>query len=655
MIDVSRLLFGRRLANAEGRARRLGVPEGISAMGLDALASTAYGPEAALTLLIPLGAAGLHLIRPLMAAVLLLLVLLYLSYRQTIAAYPNNGGSYVVAKDNIGPNAGLLAGSALMIDYVLNVAVGISAGVAALTSAVPMLHPYTLELCLAILALLTIVNLRGTLEAGIALSVPTCLFVATFGGLLLFGAAKAVLSGGSPAAIVAPPRVGTATEGAALWLLLRAFASGCTAMTGVEAVSNGVGAFREPTVRCAHRTLMGIVLVLTLLLGLVSYLVPVYGIAAMDQTRPDYQTVLSQLAGAIAGRGVVYFIAIGSLLTVLCLSANTSFVDFPRLCRLVSADGYLPRAFATPGRRLVYSFGIVWLAGCAGLLLTVFGGITDRLIPLFAVGAFTAFTLSQFGMAGHWRRQGGSRLRLVINGTGAAGTAAALAVIIAAKFTAGAWVTVLVVPCVIVLLKTIKRYYGAVDRRLRGAGPIELGRLKRPIAIVPLRRWDRLAEKALQYSLLLSRDIIAVHLTRLDDADHAGRERELRRKWRLDVEEPARKGGRKPPELVLSPSPYRSFVGHLLRQVSEVEAAHPDRPIVVVIPQIVREHWWDYLLLGGSRAARLRDVLLRHGGANLAVAIVPWTREPPHPEEVIEREEPGLAPPAPASGPDPGR
>jgi hypothetical protein len=247
-------------------------------------------------------------------------------------------------------------------------------------------------------------------------------------------------------------------------------------------------------------------------------------------------------------------------------------------------------------------------------------------------------------MACHWRRQGGSRIRLIINGTGAAGTAAALDVIIAAKFTAGAWVTVLLVPCVIALLKTIKRFYGAVDRQLRGEGPIELARLQSPIAIVPLRRWDRLAEKALRYSLMLSRDIIAVHLTRLDDSDRAG----------LDVEEPVGKAGLKPPELVLAPSPYRSFVGHLLRQVSEVEAAHPDRPIVVVIPEIVREHWWDYLLLGSSRAARLRDALLRHGGANLAVAIVPWIREPPHPEEVVEREEPGLAPPAAAPDSHPG-
>jgi amino acid transporter len=643
MIDVSSLFFGRRLANQEDKTRRLGVIEGISAMGLDALASSAYGPEAALTILMPLGAQGVHLIRPIMAATLVLLAMLYLSYRQTIAAYPNNGGSYVVATENLGADAGLLAASALMIDYVLNVAVGISAGVGALTSAIPPLHPYTLELCLGILMLLTIVNLRGTREAGIVFSVPIYLFIALVGGLLLIGAAKAAVSGGHPASIVPLPRPGAATEGVTLWLLLRAFASGCTAMTGVEAVSNGVSAFRDPTVLYARRVLTGIVLALGFLLAVISYLAPAYGIGAMNETRPGYQSVLSQLAGAIAGRGIIYFVATGSLLAVLCLSANTSFVDFPRMCRLVSRDGYLPRAFAMPGRRLVYSAGILWLAASAGLLLTVFGGITDRLIPLFAVGAFTAFTLSQLGMACHWMRQGGQRMRLAINGIGAIGTGAALGVILAAKFTGGAWITVLVVPCMLALLKIIRHYYNLVDRQLRDDGPIELHRGQAPIVVMAFRRWDRLSEKALRYSLLFSQNVIAIHLTRLEGSDDGEHSDRMRRQWRDDVEVPTRKAGLEPPKLVVSPSPYRSFVGHLLKHVSEVEAAHPGQPVVVVLPEVVRDHWWDYLLLGSSRARRLRTALLRHGGPNLAVVTVPWEREKPHPEEVIEHEEPGSA------------
>jgi amino acid transporter len=639
-MDLPGILIGRRLANEEGKGRKISAIEGVPAMGLDGLGSSAYGPEAALTIMIPLGAEGLHLISPVMAVILGLLALLYFSYRQTIEAYPSNGGSYTVAKENLGANAGLLAASALMIDYVLNVAVGISAGIGALTSAVPQLHPYTLELCLGVLALITLVNLRGTLEAGLIFSIPTYLFVASFGGLLLFGVAKAVIAGGSPTPIVPPPPLPAAAEGVTIWLLLRAFASGCTAMTGVEAVSNGVSAFRDPTVKHAHHTLTGIVLILGLLLAVISYLAPVYGVGAMDQTQPDYQSVLSQLAGAIVGRGAIYFIAIGSLLAILCLSANTSFVDFPRLCRLVARDGYLPRAFAMPGRRLVYSVGILWLAATAGLLLAVFGGITDRLIPLFAVGAFMAFTLSQLGMAFHWLRQQGSRPRLLINGTGAAGTGAALAVILAAKFVEGAWIVVIVIPCVLIVLKTINRYYKMLDLQLRDERAIALGGLQPSVAVIPLQRWDRLAEKAILYALVLSPDVVAVHLTKLEGPDaeeHLGR---LRRQWREDVERPVQGADMTPPQLIISPSPYRSFAGRLLKHISEIEAQHPGRPVLVVIPEVVKEHWWDYLLLDSSRVRKLRSALLRHGGPNLAVVTVPWAREEPHPEEVIAEEEP---------------
>jgi amino acid transporter len=645
-MDLFGILIGRRLANEEGKDRKITAIEGVPAMGLDGLGSSAYGPEAALTILIPLGAQGLHLIQPIVAAILVLLALLYFSYRQTIEAYPSSGGSYIVAKDNIGANAGLLAASALMIDYVLNVAVGISAGIGALTSAIPQLHPYTLELCLAVLAAITIVNLRGTLEAGLVFSVPTYLFVASLGGVLLFGIVKAFEAEGHAAPLVSPPSPPAAVQIATLWLLLRAFASGCTAMTGVEAVSNGVGAFRDPPVKYAHRTLTAIVLVLGFLLAVISYLCPVYGVHAMDQTQPGYQSVLSQLTGAVVGRGVIYFVAIGSLLAVLCLSANTSFVGFPRLCRLVAHDGYLPRAFATPGRRLVYSVGILWLAVTAGLLLTVFGGITDRLIPLFAVGAFMAFTLSQLGMAFHWARRPGNRLRLWINGSGAAGTGAALAVILSAKFVEGAWIIVLVIPLVIVLLKSIKRHYELIDRQLREERPIDLRGVQRPIVVIPLERWDRLAEKAVRFGLLLSRDVIAIHLTKLEGPDAEEHEGIFRRQWRDEVERPALSAGLTPPKLIISASPYRSFVGHLVRQVAEIEEQNPDRPLAVVVPEVVEEHWWDYLLLNNLQTRRLCTALMRHGGPKLAVIVVPWAYEPPHLEEVIQQEEPGPAEPA---------
>src|SRR5712671_2100247 len=334
-------ILGRPLASGEAGEQRIGVARGVATFGLDALSSAAYGPEAALTVLLPLGAAGLTFILPITTAIVILLGVVYFSYRQTIAAYPNGGGSYTVARENLGANAGLLAAAALMTDYVLNVAVGISAGVGALTSAMPVLHPHTLPLCLGILVLVTLVNLRGTFEAGLVFAVPTYLFVLCFGGgVVVYGVVQALLAGGDPVPVVPPPSAPEIATGAAVsvWLLLRAFASGCTAMTGVEAVSNGVSAFRQPAVTHAHRTLTAIVLILAILLAGIAYLAGTYHTLAMDQSQPGYQSILSQLTGAVVGRGGFYFVAMGSVLAVLCLSANTSFAGFPRLCRQVARD-----------------------------------------------------------------------------------------------------------------------------------------------------------------------------------------------------------------------------------------------------------------------------------------------------------------------------
>ncbi|MBV9151353.1 MAG: APC family permease [Alphaproteobacteria bacterium] len=646
------LLIGRKLANREGESEKITAIEGVPAMGLDGLASSAYGPEAALTMLMPLGVAGLVYMGPVMIAVLAVLAILYVSYWQTIEAYPTSGGSYTVARENLGANAGLLAATALMIDYVLNVAVGISAGVGALTSAVPLLHPYTLWLCLGVLALVTLVNLRGTFEAGLLFAIPTYLFVLSFGGgVVLYGLWQALAAGGDPTPVVPPPAA-PAGIGAAVsaWLLLRAFASGCTAMTGVEAVSNGVSAFRDPTVTYAHRTLTAIVVLLGLLLAGIAYLANAYHTMAMDQTQPGYQSLLSQLSAAVWGRGALYFVAMGSVLAVLCLSANTSFAGFPRLCRQVARDEYLPRAFAIPGRRLVNSFGIVWLAVTAGILLAAFGGITDRLIPLFAVGAFLSFTLSQAGMAVHWSRQpagdGGGRLghriRLAINATGAVATGASLAVILIAKFVEGAWITVLTIPCVLALLKLTKRYYTQINRQLREPGPIALGDVRPPILIVPIREWDRLAERAVQYALRLSSDVVAVHLTRLEGPDAEEHAERLRRRWHHEVETPARAAGLQPPRLVQIPSPYRSITAPLLKFVLQLRERDPGRALTVAIPDLVEAHWWDHLM-HTRRVHRIRETLLRHGGPQLAVVLVPWTLAEPKPEAVIAAEEPRRA------------
>jgi amino acid transporter len=630
-VNVLDLFLGRRLANREFKERKIGAFEGLPAMGLDGLGSSAYGPEATLTILIPLGAAATSYIGWVMAPIVALLGILFASYWQTIRAYPNNGGAYIVAKDNLGTNASLLAAAALMVDYVLNVAVGIAAGVGALVSAAPLLHPYILPLCLAILALVTIVNLRGTLDAGRLFALPTYVFVVSFGIILAAGMYKVVTSGGSPQAVVSPPPLGKTIEGASVWLLLRAFASGCTAMTGVEAVSNGMTAFREPSVKYGHRTLTAIVVILgTLLIG-IAFLSRAYGIGAMDQEQEGYRSVLSQLAAAVVGDGIVYYVALASLLCVLALSANTSFVDFPRLCHVVAEDGFLPKSFAVAGRRLVFDIGILYLGVTSGLLLTAFGGITDRLIPLFAIGAFLTFTISQTGMVLHWRRalaepaepRSGLRAHLMVNTLGAATTGTALVVIIAAKFTEGAWITLLVLPIVIVLLKAIRAYYDDLAKQLRDWTPLDLKGLGPPIVIVAFETWNKLSDNALKFALSISPDVLGVHLMQLSGPDTEEKERLLRQQWRTDVEVPAKQASLSPPRLLVLQAQYRTIQFPILKTVNEIREQFPGRRIAVLIPEVVKRRWYQHFL-HTHRALRLRKQLISLGQPDLMVINVPW-------------------------------
>jgi amino acid transporter len=624
------ILLGRPLANREQEEHKLGVLSGVPALGLDGLGSSSYGPEAALTILIPLGAAAPAWLVPLTGLLLVLLALLYVSYRQTITAYPSGGGAYTVAKENLGVPAGLLAAAALMIDYVLNVAVGISAGIGALVSAFPALHRYTLGLCLLTLLVITLVNLRGTVESGLAFAVPTYLFLASFFALLGFGVARTLLSGGHPQPVVPPPPALPAAGVVSAWLLVRAFASGCTAMTGVEAVSNGVNAFDEPRVRKAHGTLTAIVISLGLLLGGIAWLVRVFGICAMDQSRPGYQSVLSQLAAALVGHGAFYYVAICSLLAVLTLSANTSFVGFPRLCRLIAQDRFLPVGFAAVGRRLVFSVGILFLTTTSGLLLVVFRGITDPLIPLFAVGAFLAFTLSQAGMVMHWWRGKGSEGRparhLFVNGLGAATTAVALLVIVAAKFREGAWITLLAIPSLILLFRSVHRYYERIDRELQEPRLLDLSTNEPPLVVIPTESWNRLTRKALRFGMTLSPDVFAVHLSALEGNDADAETRNVERQWKEDVEQPARKAGLPLPRLVCLPSPYRQFLEPLLRFTVRLEREHPSRTVAVIVPELIKKHWWQYVL-HNRRARRLRRTLLQRGGSRVVVIGVPWHLE----------------------------
>ena len=612
------LLFGRALRSSEEKGERLGPAAGIAVFGLDALSSAAYGPEAALTLLIPLGAAGISYIVPISVSIIILLSIVYFSYLQTIEAYPTGGGSYTVAYQNLGAFAGLLAAAALMIDYVLTAAVGISAGVGALVSAVPYLQPHTLLLCLAILLLITIVNLRGVHETGAVFLFPTYLFVGTLFITLGLGIAKSFAAGGHPVPVVAPALLYPQAAVSA-WLLLKAFSSGCTAMTGVEAVSNGVRAFGDPAVKSAQRTLTAVIVILIMLLVGIAYLVHVYHIGATPPGQPGYESVLSQLTAAVAGKGAFYYITISSILLVLALSANTAFADFPRLCRAVAQDSYLPRSFSSRGRRLIYSQGIYVLAFLSAVLLILFEGVTDRLIPLYAVGAFLAFTLSQAGMVAHWRRIGGkkSRRSMYVNGLGAVATATTVGVVTVSKFAQGAWVTTLLIPAIMILMISVRRHYDHVEAETANPVPLDLSGLREPLVVVPILYWDKIAQKGLRFALKLSADVQGLYI------DAGEGTNDLRKNWSRFVEEPTKRAGLPTPKLVVLKSPYRYVIMPILDFVLDLEQKNPDRQIAVLILELVERHWYHYFL-HNQRAEWLRALLLLKGNQRVIVINVPW-------------------------------
>jgi amino acid transporter len=618
-MQILDLLFGKPLASSDERAEHVGPSAGLPIFGLDALSSAAYGPEAALTLLIPLGLAGVHLIVPVSAAIIILLVIVYFSYRQTIEAYPHGGGSYTVASENLGDGAGLLAAAALMIDYILTAAVGISAGVGALVSAVPGLQSHTLGLCLLILLILMLVNMRGVRDTGVAFLIPTYLFLGTLLTVILFGLVHVVAGGGHPVPVIAPPHLPAATAALSLWLILKVFASGCTAMTGVEAVSNGVMAFREPTTKNAKLTLTIIIALLIVLLAGIALLCRFYGIGATDPNGAGYQSVLSQLTSAVMGRGWFYYVTIASILLVLSLSANTAFADFPRLTKAIATHDYLPHVFTLRGRRLLHSYGIYALVLLTASLLILFGGITDRLIPLYAIGAFLAFTLSQSGMVVHWwKNKGpGSTGRMVVNGIGATATGLTTLVVLVAKFMDGAWVTALLVPLLIFLMTRVKRHYTRVDRETQCPTPLRVGNIKPPVVIIPLDRWSRITEKGLRFALSMSEEIIAVHVDSEDGDENICDE------WDRMIAAPLTSAGMTVPQLVTLKSPYRFILAPMVDFVLNKEKELETRQIAVLVPELVVKHWWENLL-HNQRANVLKVLLLLKGNQRILVINIPW-------------------------------
>jgi len=619
-MNILDLVVGKPIQTSDERAEQIGPAEGIPIFGLDALSSAAYGPEAALSLLIPLGLLGVRYIVPVSAAIITLLVIVYFSYRQTIAAYPSGGGSYTVARFNLGAPASLLAAAALLADYILTAAVGISAGVGALVSAIPSLLPHTVAFCIGILIVVTIINLRGVRSAGLAFAVPTYLFVGTLLITIVAGVLRVLLSGGHPTPAAPLPPALPMTEAVSYWLLLKVFASGCTALTGVEAVSNGVKAFREPAVKNAQRTLTVIILLLAVLLAGISYLVKAYGIAATDPGRPGYQSVLSMLSAAVFGKGFFYYLTIASILFVLSLSANTAFADFPRLCRAIAQNNYLPHVFGYRGRRLVYTYGIVVLAVLCGGLLILFGGITDRLIPLYAVGAFLAFTLSQSGMVMHWWKNRGPNWQksALVNGLGAFVTGITVAVVLVAKFVEGAWITLLFIPLTIVFFTLVRRHYHSVKMLTTCKVSVDAESLSQPpIVVLAIDHWSNITRQGIEFAARLSPEVIALHV---ELAEHSEL---LQSEWEHYVEQPFRAAGKEPPHLHILPSPYRFVIIPIVQFILDLSKQHPARSIVVVIPELVEDRWYEYFL-HNQRARLLEWVLLARGNEHIFTVSAPW-------------------------------
>lgn len=620
-MQLLNFLFGRPLATSAEHEQHIGVAAGVPIFGLDGLTSAAYGPEQAMSLLIPLGLMGMqqHLL-PIFTAILILLVILYFSYRQTITAYPNGGGSYTVASENLGDMAGLFAAAALMIDYILTAAVGISAGVTALVSAVPSLHPHQVALCMAVLAIIVVVNMRGVKESGVAFMLPTFLFVTTLLATVGVGIYHAFLAGGHPIAVTAPPPALPATmQYLTIWLLLKAFASGCAAMTGVEAVSNGVTAFKEPRSVRANRALTVIIFVLIVMLYGLSYVAKVYGVSAMDPNANDYQSVLSIEVAAVFGRGWFYFLTMGSVLAALAFSANTAFADFPRMARAIAMRDYMPHVFLVKGRRLLFSYGIYALAGLTAVLLIAFDGVTDRLIPLYAIGAFLAFTLSQAGMVKHWLKEKAAphrHIKMFLNGLGATATGITLVVVLVAKFTSGAWITALLVPSLIAMMMAIKRHYQGVAMEVAEPTPLRTSGLEPPMVVIPMARWDKLSEKALRFGMTLSPNLKVVHVdngegTPLDNA------------WERMVLQPLREAQLPEPELITVKSSYRTIVSPLMNIVLGLEEENPTIKVAVVLPELVVRHWWEYFL-HNQRVQLMKVLLLLKGKERIVVINIPW-------------------------------
>jgi len=625
---LKRILFGRPLASDRLEEQRLNKKTALAVLSSDAISSVAYATEQTLLVLAVLGTVALSYVVPVSAVIVGLLVLVALSYRQTIFAYPAGGGSYTVSKDNLGVRAGLVAAASLLTDYILTVAVSISGGVAAITSAYPSLIPHTVALCGAAIFLLMIVNLRGVRESGMAFSIPTYVFIAMMLALIGTGVFR-TLTGHEIAVTAGPLRVdplsasqhrtGFPAGFALTFLILRGFAEGCVAMTGTEAISNGVGAFKSPSAKNAATTLGWMAAILAAFFLGTSYL------AQHFQIMPTaHETILSQLGRHVFGGGALYYALQYATFAILVLAANTAFADFPRLASILSNDRYMPRQFAARGDRLAFSNGIIALALVAMILAWLFRGDTSALIPLYAIGVFVCFTLSQTGMVVHWfkDRSPGWKWKAILNGVGAVATAIVSVVQVVTKFTTGAWIVVLIIPLIILMLKKIHSHYEAFAQETRYTGHAPLLFLHHTV-VVPVNGITKPVAGALVYATTISEDVRAAYVE--VDADAAVRLKAQWDAWDIGV------------DLEILPSPYRSVIRPLVEYVRKLTEGGQADLVTVIVPEIVPHKWWEHLLHNKTplyirtaflfkpnvvvtsvpyrlgRAARLRD-LINHDG-----------------------------------------
>ncbi|MCL5108765.1 MAG: APC family permease [Chloroflexi bacterium] len=592
---LQRLLLGAPIPTHLEIEERLTRVKALAVLSSDALSSVAYGPEAVMRTVVLAGVAALSLTLPITMVIALLLAIVATSYRQTIRAYPHGGGSYSVSRDNLGDLPGLIAAAALLTDYILTVAVSISAGVAAISSAFPQVRPYVTEVAVASVLLIALVNLRGIRESGTVFAAPTYVFVFSVLGLITFGAFRLFTGGIGYAATSAPSSAGS--EPLTWFLILSAFAKGCTAMTGTEAISNGVPAFKPPEAENARATLTVMATLLgTMLLG-IAFLVSQIGIVP-DPT--ERETVLSQLTHLVVGDGWYYYLLQFATALILFLAANTSYADFPRLLSLLARDRFAPRWFGLRGSRLAFTVGIAALTAFAVSLLLIFSASTDRLLPLYAVGVFTSFTLSQSGMVVHWLRgQAPDRVRgAVVNGVGAVMTSLVTLVIAGTKFLEGAWIVIVVAALLVSLFLLIHKHYVTLARQLRT--DVKVTPLAQPpVVVVPVPSLSLVVRQALGFASGVSKNVVAVHVA--TDPPLAER---LRAEW-------PEVAGNIP--LVIIESPYRLLLPPLLAYIDALRDAEPGRTIEVVLPEFVPRHWWENLL-HNQTALRLKGVLLYREG-----------------------------------------